>query len=43
MIEVSGIPSKDNENCVNIMKNICNLIDLNIDHPEILCLGVKNF
>ena len=42
MIEVSGIPSKDNENCVNIIKNICNLIDLNIENSIDIAHRIKN-
>ena len=42
MIEVSGIPSKDNENCVNIIKNICNLIDLNIENSIEIAHRIKN-
>ena len=42
MIEVSGIPSKDNENCVNIIKNICNLIDLNIENSIEIAHCIKN-
>ena len=41
-MEVSGIPSKDNENCVNIIKNICNLIDLNIENSIEIAHRIKN-
>ena len=42
MIEVSGIPSKDNENCVNIIKNICNSIVLNIENSIEIARRIKN-
>ena len=42
MIEVSGITSKDNENCVNIIKSICNLIDLNIENSIEIAHRIKN-
>ena len=42
MIEVSGIPSKDNENCVNIIKNIWNLIDLNIENSIEIAHRIKS-
>ena len=42
MIEVSGIPSEDSENCVNIIKNICNLIDLNVENSIEIAHRIKN-
>ena len=42
MIEVSGIPIKEDENCIDIISRLCNLIGLNIDNSIEIAHRIKN-
>ena len=42
MIEVSGIPVKENENCINIIKRLASLIGLNVSNSIEIAHRYKN-
>ena len=42
MIEVSGIPVKENENCIDIIKRLGSLIGLNVNNSIEIAHHIKN-
>ena len=42
MIEVSGIPVKENENCIDIIKRLGSLIGLNVNNSIEIAHRIKN-